>query len=500
MFSEDCYYKDFKIIRNRFRKFCYPELVERCFEYLHAPAPSKIEFLERRPWLILLFVKWLLLDDNYPNKGGKTATDDDLEALLQSVYELADKLRMPDEYDHSTLLLRGIAYQQFPYQFDFGYKHLSRQAILFSELPDNHLIKTQFKKLTGVGVKDFLELSWVLISRFISGSETHLPNGWFDSLKPEYGADTIDNYLKAISIEINEGRKLLCSADDGRRRSIEHYEPTPFASFPMLRVPGGYLITEVHILFRCIEHYVYDRLRQWDAEKFMAKFGGMFERYAEKALDYAGLSYSTEAQTKDALGDQGNQIDFIVHENGSNVFIDTKGVEMAYQGHVTHLTSFLKDKTKKSILKAIKQAHDVVRKLEENSGCRITKHDVNYLLVVTYKEFYLGSGRSYYEIVARDAMDEIYQKYDGLPVIPPENIYFITIDELDYACTMIKNDAISLSGIIDTAKYADAKSEIRKFNFTQHLQTVAGYNYMPPQYLKTEEDKILEKLKGLLRP
>ncbi|MEJ1355679.1 MAG: hypothetical protein RPU39_13460 [Candidatus Sedimenticola sp. (ex Thyasira tokunagai)] len=499
MFSEDGYYTRFKAIRNKFRKFRYFELVAGCFEYLHAPAASKLDFLKRNPWLVLLFAKWLLLDDNYPNRGGKIASKDELMGLLQSVHDLADKLRMPNEYDHYTLFFRNIAYQQFPYQFDFGYRHLSRQSILFADLPDNHLIKTQFKELTGVSIQDFLDLSWVLLVRFIPGTETRLSSGWFDGLKGEYSPETIDNYLKAISVQIDEGRGLLRQADDRRRRSTEHYEFTPFLSFPLIQIPDGYLITENHVLYRCIEHYVYDRLRQWDAERFMDKFGGMFEHYAERALAYAGLAYTPESQTRAVLGERGNQIDFIVHEDASNVFIDTKGVEMNYQGRVTHSAAFLKDKTKPSVLKAITQAHDVIRKLEENPGCGISSRDNNYLLVVTYKDFYLGSGRSYYEIVAQKAMDQIYQKYDGLPVIPPENMYFITIDDLDFACAMTKDSGVSLSSMIDAAKDADEKPDTRKFDFVQHLHGMP-VDVDTPKYLKDEKDKIFDKLERLLRP
>ena len=159
--------------------------------------------------------------------------------------------------------------------------------------------------------------------------------------------------------------------------------------------------------------------------------------------------------------------------------------------------SFLKDKTKPSVLKAITQAHDVIRKLTDKPDCGIQSCPNNYLLVVTFKELYLGSGRSYYEIVAQEAMDQIYEQYDGLSVIPPENMYFITIDDLDFACAMIKDGEMSFSKMIETAKVADEKPGTRKFDFVQHLHGMP-VSIDTPQYLKDRKDQLFEKLEHIL--
>ena len=498
MFSEDEYYAEFKKVRNRFRKFQYHELIKGCFRYLHAPPQSTQEYLERYPWRVLLFVKWLLIDDCYPNHGKKFASEDDLDELLQRSYNLVDATRMPNEYDHLTLFFRSVAYQQLPYQFDFGYGHLVRQSILFAGLDDNHLIKTKFKELTDVSVQDFLELSWILIFRFIKNAETtRRSTNWLGNLKGEYSPEVVKKYLNTVSVPIAEARRLLKKADDKKRKSIECYEFTSFVKFPLLQINNEYRVVEKHVLYRCIEHFIYDRLRQWDAARFMEKFGGMFERYAEHAIKKAGLKFSTEAEIRKELGEKGKQIDFIVHEADANILIDAKGVEMSYQGRVTHSASFLKDRTKSSILNAIRQAHDVIQKLDQTPECRIPSQKRNYLFVVTYKEFHLGNGRSYYEISAQEKMDEIYREYNSCPVISPENMYFITIDELDYVCAMFKKGGISISEMIDIAKEADKSPKTRKFSFIQHLRSMPETLEMP-HYLVKEKERMLAKLKKIL--
>ena len=494
MFSEDEYYTEFKKVRNGFRKFQYPELIKGCFEYLHVPTQSTPELLQRRPWLVLLFVKWLLIDDCYPNCGKEIASKNDLKELLQRSYDLSDKFRMPDEYDDLILFFRSVAYQQLPYQSDFEYRHLARQSILFAGLPDNHLIKTQFKKLTGVDVRNFLELSWILIFRFIRNTETRPSTNRFGNLKDEYSPEVVEKFLNAISVQIAEARRLLKEADNGKRKSIEHYEFTPFVKFPLLQINSEYLVTEKHVLYRSMEHFIYDRLRQWDAEKFMRKFGDLFERYVKHAINESRVKFSTEVQIRKELGEQGNQIDFIIHEKDANVFIDAKGVEMNFPGRVTHSASFLEDRTKSSILKVIRQAHDIIKKLEQTPQSKIPSQQQNYLFVVTYKEFYLVNGQSYYEIVAQEKMDMIYRKYDGFPVIPPENMYFITIDELDYVCAMVRKGGISISKMIETAKKADETPATRKFAFIQHLRSMR-IDIETPHNLVEEKERMLAKFK-----
>lgn len=103
MFSETKYYAEFKKVRNQFRKYRYHDLIGGALEYINIPVKDKIESLRRGPWMVLLFVKWILLDDNFPNRSGKIPTKQEVLSLLQSSYELNEFLRMPNEYDHHAL-------------------------------------------------------------------------------------------------------------------------------------------------------------------------------------------------------------------------------------------------------------------------------------------------------------------------------------------------------------------------------------------------------------
>lgn len=493
MFSEEGYYATFKQVRNKFRKYRYADLIGGALEYINAPAKDKIASIERHPWLVMLFVKWIFLDDQFPNTGGKTATKNDVNALLNAAYQMSDKLRMPNEYDHYSLFLRNIAFQQFLYQIDFYYAHLSRQSILFSELDKNHYIYKEFVKNTGLDVQDFLDLSLITLVRFLDTNETFLPENWFSTVQQKYPTNKVNCFLATISKDINDIRRTLLSEDSGRRPAVENYELTPFIEFPLIKVPGKYILTHKNILFRRLEYFVYDMMRSIDAAKFMDKFGELFERYVEKSLKHSEVSYLTEDEIKKILGMAGNQIDFLIQDGASNIFVDAKAVEMNSQGKTTHSAEILRHKTKISILKAIKQSHDVIKKIADSNNCAIHSSLNNYLLVITFKDLYLGNGVNYYEVIAKDKIDEVYDEYKGYPCIPPENMYFITIDDLDILTDILKQKKITLSGIMDIAKSDDKDPNTKKFDFRQHIQSL---NITPQtsDYLVIEKDNMFKRI------
>jgi len=237
-------------------------------------------------------------------------------------------------------------------------------------------------------------------------------------------------------------------------------------------------------------------MRKHDAAKFMDKFGGIFEQYVDQTLVYSGVKYINEDDVVDLLGHGGNLIDFVILEQDANIYIDAKATEMSYSGKVAHLTQVLKDNTKRSVIKAIKQAHDVMNKISDNNN-PISK-DRNYLFVVTFKDMFLGNGRTFYETVAKEKMDEIYKEYSGRKIIEPENMYFISIEQFDILTELVKKNIVSYKSAIEKAKIDDAVPETKKFDFFLHMASW-GYPLDIPQFLIDEGDQIFNKLGDMLQ-
>lgn len=497
-FDEGKYFDAYKRIRNKFRNYDSLHLINGCIQYLHKPSATKLEQLQKHPWLVLLLIKWILLDEQSFRPGKKLPTSSELIKILQSVQDLGSVIRLPTQFDHYRLFFRSIAFQQFLYQRNFSLNHLTRQIALFSNLPDNHLIKVQFKSITGIDVNRFLELSLALLTRFFDQKHHSVSADWFSSISKEYPPEEVHCFLFSLSKSLEEIRHTLTTRDNKRRPASEYYEQTPFIEFPLIQSNSEFVCVDLNILCRCLEHFVYDKLRAWNSEKFMSKFGRMFEAYIERAIQHTGLPYCNEKEIQKILGSPGNLIDFIVSDTDANVFIDAKAVEMSYLGKVSHLADVVRGKTENSILKAIAQAHSVLARMHDmkvNNDC-LKNRNSNYLIVVTYKELYVGNGRSFYEAIGKNKIDEIYAQHSGKPAIPLENMYFFSVEEFDIFAEAIHNKQIGLVEGIEKAKADDTTPVTMKFEFSQHISSW-GLRIKEPEYLRKMFIELHKKFKNI---
>lgn len=492
-YNEDNYYAAYKTVRNRFRRYEPFSVLDSCIRYLYSPTKDDLSQLRKNPWLVLLLVKWIFIDEQIFTAGKKPPSNNEVHHLLQAVHNMASSLRMPSQYSHYTLFFRNIAYQQFLYQRPFNMSNLARQEIMFCSLDDGHTFRRNFYEVTGLDIGEFLTLGVMLVTCFLQKNVHSVNAEWFSPVFGTVGADKVHKFLECLSTPAEELHSFLSNSSQQQRRANEYFEQTPFIAHPLIRVRSQYICTYPNILFRALEHFAYDVLREQDAPVFMSKFGSIFEGYVQKALEYSETQFIAEETLKKELGNGGLLVDFIIAEDDANIFIDAKAVEMASKGKTTHSAEILKDRIKVSVLKAIEQAHGVnTRLLTAKSNHPVVKRRTrNYLIVVTYKELYLGNGKTLYEAVARDKIDEIVSKFPVEARIPLENMYFITVDELDLFAHGVKVGGIGFVAGLERAKRDDSQPQTRKFDFLLHLRDWGIVE--PPKYVQQAFDGLYEK-------
>jgi hypothetical protein len=390
-YSDEAFYRHFKAIRNKLRKFDTVAIAWACLRYLHAPYKSQLDYLERHPWLVLLLIKWALVDEHAFLPGRRAPAERQLIDMLNLMRDLGSHrtARMPSEYDDVRLFLRAMAFQQIClYQRKVSFSAIARQLLYFGDAPVDGYIRTTFVSLTGIEIHRFLELSQALLVRFYDGNERVVTEQWFGTLSGDYPTHQITGFLNTLSKSLEQAREALLDRDrdniaKGRkiRSASEYWEQTPFVNFPLLRTEFNYVCVDHNVLFACLEHYVYNRLRANNAKLFMAHFGPLFERYVEKAIANTGLPFISETEIKQVLGEQSTAIDFLIADNDSNIFVDAKAAEMSYQGKSTHLSTELASSLETSALKAIKQAHAVLARLQHSEDCELVmrQRGKNYL-------------------------------------------------------------------------------------------------------------------------
>jgi len=228
-FDESQYYAAYKQIRNKFRGYKSLELIASCIDYLYTPTKDRLGQLQKLPWLVLLLMKWVLIDDEFDEPGKKPLTKRDFYKILQKVADLGSVARLPSQFDHLTLFLRSMAYQQFLYQKEFSITHFARQKVLFSELPDNSLIRSNFRRLVGLDISDFLDLSLATLTWFVLKRNSALPLNWFGNLSSTFSASEIERFC------------VRGMAVTGRLRNIMNR--LHFLSFLLFVLPGNSFVS-----------------------------------------------------------------------------------------------------------------------------------------------------------------------------------------------------------------------------------------------------------------
>ena len=496
---DEKFFSQYKLIRNFFRNFDRDSIFFSCLYYLNKQVNHPIDQIKKQPWNIFLLIKWIYSDSKHPNPI-KKIDPIAFDKLRKYMYDLSMFVKPLNEYENLDLFFRLLANQQFIYQKGLNLNQINRQFVFFSSLNNNHYIKSTFFKLTGIKLITFIELSLMLIGHFCVKKKDYVPEYYFNNYIELFGKDQIDSYWKTISLSFNELSTYFKKYSNNKLRNpSEYYEQTPFTNKPLIKFDSNYVCLDQHLIFLFVENYFYDLLKLNDAEKFIPKFGPIFENYVKKTLTYSNLSFYHEEELKKLIKPKNKIIDFVILEEKANIFIDAKAVEMSYKGKYSSNKIDIERCSNKSVIKAIHQAHDTNKSIFEAKDSKIKFQDNNYALVVTFQEMYLRNGLFYYKNISNKKVDEIISKYQQNLLIPLENIYFITLTDFDNLIEYIKDKNMTISSVIEYAKKNDVDDDPmnQKFHFSQHLHSLNASE--SPSFLNEEHLKIQEKLKNFMK-
>ena len=73
----------------------------------------------------------------------------------------------------------------------------------------DHTFRKTFRKVTGVSISDFLELSIVLCSKELTDKEAYLSESYFATIEGKYDTDTVPVFLNSISQTVLDAREWL---------------------------------------------------------------------------------------------------------------------------------------------------------------------------------------------------------------------------------------------------------------------------------------------------
>ena len=496
-FSEERVTESFKSIRNRLRKSYPEEVILACIRKLNQHPPDPIQFWRKYPpWKLLLIIKWTFIHGEYLSPDRRVLSGRDFNYILYLMGELEKRIRMPNQYENVFLLFRNMAFQQFWLQHELRLSTFSRQSVLFGKLDTTHPFHIKFFEKFAISVPQFIELALMLMTCFIVEKKHFVTRDWFKPVENNYPIGTIERFLELLSGDIDSIRDLLLKLNQpGRKISYEIYEKTPLRERPLFRHDAKYYPFSPELLARSIESFIYDKLRNDDPESFMEKFGPIFEKYVGDSISKMGVPFICEKHLREMLPGNGKLVDYLMIDAGTKVFIDAKGVEMAYLGMVGHQPEIVKDKTKNSVTKGIQQGFDTAKRLDaigKVGDITVDYWKENYLIIVTFKDLFLGNGSDFYTYIAKNALDKLTQQYDETAPIPFDHMYFMCIDDFDLLAEVVASGRASLSDILRFAVVSDAVGQTKKLTFRQHIMDLFP-KAQEPKWLLAESHHILDE-------
>jgi hypothetical protein len=482
----DPLYSLYKRARNRLRQ-CQPESFLECTsKALHEVYSKGIEILHRyQPWNLLLAAKWALQEADSLSHRRRPATQSDLHMVLNVLHDMEAQVRMPNEYQHASLFIRHLAFQQFWLQHGQSGEALARQHLLFSSLSDDHYFSREFKRLTGLRPGDFIEFSYAFVLWLLgTPTPTVLRREYFASFASGFAPGALDAFVGHLSKSIAEFYTWLNTLEFrdspiGDQRIL----PSPLLDAPLICTQSGaFMIIFPTLVMRALERVVYRTLRNVDSAQFGARFGPLFETYVGRCLSDAGITYRGESWLQAQLPGVGKCVDFLITDDEGVVLIDAKGVEMSPRGRVSQRADLVISAIKESAIKAIEQGMVTSRRISESSAAQspYPRAGETFLLVVTFDNLFLGSSADFGTIFGAHVLPRL-ERNCGVPLpIPLQNLFFVTVDEFECLLALIHQKATTLVGMLRHARTQDADVHTRKFHFKQHLESFITPNTRLP--------------------
>lgn len=472
--AKDPSYQRYKSVRNALRKWEPISVVGHIITALHKAHTGGVEVVRYyQPWNLLLLLKWTFQEIDLTAHRRPPATLNDVNKIVNFSNAIVGPL--PTDYPSLTLFLRRLSIQQHWLHHIDG-AAIARQEILFGQLSANHTFKQQFAHNTGMAVDDFLDLSFALLSLTLANpSPTAVTQENFGSIAKTFPAGTVQGFFKFLSRTPNELNVWL-NESAWKDVTIEDQQilPSPFLRAPLLEFGPQYLIYFPPLLCRSIELSIYRTVRSEDVEKFMQRFGPLFENYLGQCLTNAGVIAADEKTLQAQLPDGGKCVDFIVLEPEASILIDAKGIELSTLGRVAQSEEQLYKSVKESAIKAIFQGLHTHRRISLSPVATQYGRAETYMLVVTFEPLNFGPSNELKTTFGPMLINALASEFgENLP-FPLENVYFCSIREFEDLLERVRAKSTTFVTALRHAKKNDESVPTRKFTFSQHLEELGS--------------------------
>lgn len=461
-------YGKYKEVRNQIKQINNKDLLKIIINFLHSDFNPK-----RRHHLLLLLLKWSLANYEESNMQTKSIDDRFFRKIMGKLYEFINFCGAESNINNSFKIGGRLLYQQYWLQTTMGKENLARSFFLFSKIAEQDEIKELVVKKTSLTPLEFYQLSFLVFSQFNRPPIQSTSLEDFRGISPIL-QEKLKLYFSELSLTLLEAkdfsRKSFLYQRDQSKSTLENdqekekinqnfylqiYERSPFIVKPFIYIDDKYWLIAPQLFNEAMKYHLYN-IFSTGGKLFRRKFGPIFQDYIEEGLKYTGLLFKTEQQLKIKLPENSKCPDFSVELEDAIIIFEAKATQADDRAQQIQDNDYFYKTLEGSVIKGIIQ------------GSSFAKHAQGlnkkvYLIVVTYKDMYLGPTCNAWDEFIKGKLPDEYTK-----IIDPQNIYFMSVEDFDLLIKAVSVEHSNLIKILDHVSTQDLKSGYAARFFIRH--------------------------------
>jgi len=496
------------IIREEIKSYTQESLVSYFIRYLHY-KPDNENNAERRPWIAFLALEWAL--ELTPCRNPEVATDKQAHQILEDIWNIQSEASDITNNKNFRIVLRKMIIPQLRFQ-THHIQHLFFLFRFYSMLMQpsaSSVPKEDFNRITGIKFERFLLFSALLQMVFTWNQSPVIKfQELVEYMCPYFSFEELRDLLNLVGGNIYEIESLIKKNRSEKRiiKRDEYFEEPFLIQKPVLIIPDGITTPHSTVLSIGISEFILRILKQADPSRFKDKFTSSFERYLEELLIEFKHRFLTEANIKSIYKENkiaGKVVDFIVAEKDKTLLIDAKGAEPKSRVLVTDNPRILRDQIRDIHLKGVEQVSKCIQLLDSIRNNNIKEYKNRYALIVTHQNYYIGDCCDLLEYLIPEHSQKLKRTINDM--LPPENIHFCAIDDLEGIVHICKETCTSMCEFLSFCTKQQKSPDTRKFDMRQHILEFTAMhkleNGSPIGSVASKEakDKIFEELIDMMK-
>lgn len=489
-----------KPIRHRIKLFQTASLIGELIKYLQQTPEMKKSGRISAPWVVLLAIDWVL--ELHPYSGSRVASSKDVQFILNRIWR-TQRIAVNSEASPFSVQVRALLAPQIIFQKNsksMAFFLLRMNRILDAYSKQGKKFKKSFTEQYKVEFDVFYELAFIMCTSCMTEKIKFFDfSNLVTILTPFYHLDDLATTINILSSTLS---RLVGKAENQHDRRIpesEYFKESLFLDSPFLLIEKGLVVVHPTVVMIGIcESLVRIFIRQDQDNR--TTYTRCFEEYIDQIHREFNVSALRENVLRDFYKQSGASnrrvVDFLIQENGTDIFLDAKGVDPTNPILSATTRYDISRRIKAQHVKAIRQIIDTVDVLQTNNFDNLVGLESRFGLVVTHQDFFLGTGERILNFLPDDLKSELENLAKNKILF--SHIHFMTVEQYEQINCIISETKSSLSDFFSYIKKCEEAPKTAKMIMDQYIESFSVLCYgecnVPngsPSIIK-EKDRLFE--------